>query len=859
MLRSPVHSLPVKVAFRINAIETGRAANTGETEMFSKNNALSILSVVNQLNAQRFTDGHDSLPATPGTPTQYDGLAGNDTLTYTSAASAAVASLMPNAVNSGAATGHTYRNIENLTGSRFADRLTGDDNANLLDGGVGADTLTGGKGNDTYLVDNVADRTIELASEGIDTVMASINWSLAAHLENLTLTGSAAINGTGNAENNIIIGNAARNTLTGGAGNDTLDGGAGADTLVGGVGNDIYIVDNVGDRVTEGANAGTDTVRASVTYTLSAHVENLALIGFANINGTGNTLNNVLTGNAGNNILNGGAGNDTMDGGAGNDTLIGGAGDDTYVVDQAGDIVTEAARSGTDTVLSTAGSYTLTANVENLTLLGAAKINGTGNTLANTITGNSASNVLDGREGDDILYGRSGDDTLNGGDGIDYLFGEEGNDELIGDAGDDWLFGGAGRDILSGGGGDDNLDGGAGLDEMRGGNGNDIYTVSATDDKVIEDDQQGGTDTVKAFVTFTLGDHVEVLDLMGDADINGFGNSAANIITGNDGANAIHGGGGNDTLHGGAGDDELVVNGADGDQSWVYGGTGDDRIDAEDGSGTLYGGEGNDIYDVLGNYTIVEEVDGGTDTLIGYGFFTLGAHVENGILRSAQGNDKLTGNELDNELRLGEAGGDLEGMGGDDILVGGSGDNKLYGGAGNDSLNGGSGADILDGGEGIDTAVFAGARDDYSFIWNAEDSTLSITGSGQTDILSNIEILDFYGSTYDGPLSELDVTSARNITGNDQDNTLNGANGNDVLVGGAGNDTLTGGLGNDVLNGGEGDDTAVFTQEQANYTFAWNAATSTLTVTGFDGVDTLIGIEKLDFAGQIYSGDFAVL
>jgi Ca2+-binding RTX toxin-like protein len=142
------------------------------------------------------------------------------------------------------------------------DDLTGDSGNDYLNGGTGTDQLLGWKGNDTYVVDNTGDVIIEALNAGIDSVESSVTWTLKANLENLTLTGTTAINGTGNQLNNILTGN---------SGNNTLNGALGIDTLIGGAGNDIYVVDTLTDIITENYGEGTDTIQSSVTYSLAAY------------------------------------------------------------------------------------------------------------------------------------------------------------------------------------------------------------------------------------------------------------------------------------------------------------------------------------------------------------------------------------------------------------------------------------------------------------------------------------------------------------------------------------------------------------------------------------------------------------
>jgi Ca2+-binding RTX toxin-like protein len=295
-------------------------------------------------------------------------------------------------------------------------------------------TYTGTAGNDTFRVSSKLDKIVEMANGGIDTVLSSDSFVLPDNVENLTLTTDKALDAAGNALDNRIVGNSAVNLLKGLAGNDYLDGAGGADTLQGGLGDDIYRVDSAAVKVVELVKEGSDTVVSSVTYTLSANVENLRLDGTANINGTGNTEDNRIIGNAGANVLTGLAGNDYLDGAGGLDTLVGGKGDDTYVVGQIGERVIEQATEGNDTVMSTV-SFTLPANVEILRLTGAAAINGAGNRLANKLYGNDAANKLFGWAGNDLLDGGLGNDVLNGGAGEDTLTGGGGVDSFVFGAG----------------------------------------------------------------------------------------------------------------------------------------------------------------------------------------------------------------------------------------------------------------------------------------------------------------------------------------------------------------------------------------------------------------------------------------
>jgi len=638
-------------------------------------------------------------------------------------------------------------NLENLTltgtaaingtGNTQNNTLVGNSGANVLSGGTGTDAMSGGAGDDTYVVDNAGDTVTENASEGIDTVQSALTYTLGANVENLVLTGTTAINGTGNASDNILTGNSGANVLTGGAGNDT------------------YVV-GTGDTVTEAAGGGTDTVQSSVTWTLGANLENLTLTGTTAINGTGNTLTNVLTGNSAANIL---------DGGTGADTMAGGAGNDTYVVDNAGDVVTELAGEGTDLVQS-AVTFTLGAEVDNLTLTGTLAINGTGNALNNALTGNSGNNMLDGGLGADAMTGGAGNDTYlvdNVGDtvteaasagtdtvqsSITYTLGTNlENLTLTGTA----VINGTGNtlnNVLVGNSAANLLDGGTGADGMSGGAGDDTYVIENVGDTVTENAGEG-VDTVQSALTYTLGANVENLVLTGTTAINGTGNALDNVLTGNSAANVLTGGAGNDTYVVGTGDTvtEAASAGIDTVQSsitWTLGvnlenltltgttainGTGntlDNVLIGNSGANVLTGGAGNDTYVVGTGDSVVENASAGTDTVQSAITWTLGANLENlTLLGSSVING--TGNTSDNVLAGNTAANTLTGLGGNDTY--------LY-------SRGGSQDTVIDNAGTADSLLFGATINPLDLVLTRQANDLRLAIHGSTD---QVTIQNWYG------------------------------------------------------------------------------------------------------------------
>jgi Ca2+-binding RTX toxin-like protein len=523
------------------------------------------------------------------------------------------------------------------------------DQGDVLSGLAGNDMLFGGSGNDTLIGGPGADTM--LGGAGSDT--ADYSSSPAGVTVNL----ASGLGAGGDAQGDILGG---IENLIGSAQADTLTGDSNANVMTGGAGNDTYVVDRAGDLVIENAGEGTDTVLSTAHFALPTNVENLTLLGAADLQGYGNDAANTVTGNAGSNLL---------DGRGGADVMLGGAGNDTYFVDNAGDQVIENAGEGTDAVFSSA-HFALSANVETLVLQGSADLQGYGNDLANA------------------LYGNTGNNLLNGGAGADVMFG---------------------------------------------GLGNDVYFVDGGDG-VIENANEG-TDSVFSTTHYALSANVENLVLQGSADLQGYGNDLANALYGNTGNNLLNGGTGADVMFGGLGNDTYFVDGGDG---------------------------------------VIENANEGNDTVFSTTHYALAANVENLVLQGSA---------------------DLQGYGN-------SLNNVLYGNIGNNLLNGGTGADVMFGGAGNDV-YFVDDPGDLVFE-NMNEGTDAVFSTVNYTLPANVENLVLQGS---GNLSGAGNGLANQVYGNAGDNALDGGAGADLVNGSAGHDTLTGGTGNDIFafNSGQAD------------------------------------------------------
>jgi len=714
---------------------------------------------------------------------------------------------------------------ETLTGTSGRDEISGlggDDvlfglgGADYLDGGTGADQMSGGPGDDTYVVNDAGDQVLENPDEGVDTVEASLSFTLPAELENLTLTGGGNPIGTGNALANVLTGNSGANTLDGGDGADTLAGGPGADTLLGGAGDDTFLVAGDEGPDTFDGGSGFDTVLGSAGDDVIRVANLSAANGIERIDGGGGV--NTLAGTAGNNtidlsgievlnvaLIDGGAGSDaitgssgadTIQGGAGADTLAGGAGDDTFLV--TGDEGPDTFDGGTgfDTVLGSAGD-----DVIRVAGLSAAN-------NVERIDGGAGTNVIAGTAGNNTID-LSGIEVLN----VGLIDGGAGSDTITGTAGADAIQGGTGADVLAGGAGDDTFlvtgdegpdtfDGGTGFDTVLGSAGDDVIRVAGLSgaNNVERVDGGGGANTLAG----TAGNNtidLSSVDVLNIALIDG--GAGDDTITGTAGADAIQGGAGADTLSGGAGDDLFLV----------VGDEGPDTFDGGTGFDSVLGSSGDDVIRVsgFGPANGVERIDGA-------GGYNLVAGTAGNNTIDLSATQLLAIAVID-----GGAGSDtITGSASADTILGGTGADTLRGGAGDDIflISGtDSAADTVGGDAGFDAILGSVGDDTFRFSsYGGMNSVERIDGAGGVDTIAGTagnNTLDFSASELlaigkiDGGAGNDTVTGSAGadfITGGDGTDTLRGEGGNDLVQGGLGNDTLVETAGTNLLDGGAGTD-----------------------------------------------------
>jgi Ca2+-binding RTX toxin-like protein len=397
--------------------------------------------------------GNDSLKGFGGADF-IDGGAGIDTVFYGDSSAGVSINLATGRCFGGSAEGDTLVSIENVFGSNFNDTITGTSGANQLHGGEGNDVIKGGGGNDfldggngnDILVSTIWDACTLDGGAGDDTFKGSgaadvliggagsdtadfshrsfVTISLGdplpywAGLETPHAQFISIENLTGTSGQDTLVGNGGSNVIRGGDSADNVIGGGGADIMYGGTGNDHIYVDNAGDVVREYVGEGSDTVRTTVSYTLTAGSEIEWFVPDDHrltvaMNLTGNEFGQYIWGNYGDNIIEGGGGADDMNGWKGNDT---------YIVDNLGDTLFENGdvhstpeneSEGFDTVLTSVDfNVGLYNEIEVLQAIGTANVSLTGSLDDNIIIGNDATNVIDGSYGKDTMTGRGGIDAF---------------------------------------------------------------------------------------------------------------------------------------------------------------------------------------------------------------------------------------------------------------------------------------------------------------------------------------------------------------------------------------------------------------------------------------------------------------
>src|SRR4051812_16937287 len=700
----------------------------------------------------------------------------------------------------------------------LANALTGTAGRDLLVGFGGADTMNGGLGDDTYRVgtgDVLAD------TGGTDTVLSDITWALADGFENLTLTGSANVDATGNNGANLLIGNSGRNFFNPRGGDDTIQAGAGNDIVALGGGG----VAHYGNEVVDGG-AGFDTLdfgtaKSAIVVDLTAGT----LVGGGETGGSatltsiesaiGGAFNDRLSGSAGADSLDGGAGNDTLDGRGGNDSLTGGVGADAFVfdtapgtgnVDQVTDFVSATDKLSFDnavfTALGAAGNF---AAGDARFFAGAGASSGhdaSDRLIYNTITGQLFYDADGNGAGASVLVA-----TLQGAPALaatdvvvtGQAHGTAGNDSLTGTEGNDSIAGLAGNDTINALGGDDTLNGGPGVDVLSGGSGSDRFVYA-----------EAGVANADSITDFISNVDKIVLDGSGLSNAGAAGNfsGADPRFFAGIGVTSAH-----------DADDRIIENLS----------TGEVRYDP-DGTGPV---QAQLLFSLNGRSA------SSSDFVVTY---------SGDVQQGTEGNDTLTGTPGNDTI---------DGRGGNDLISGLGGADSLIGGAGNDTLDGGAGIDTLDGGLGDDTYVTTSIQ--FHITDQLADAggidTLIIDGDGHgAGLPDGFENLTYRGTG--APVFDDGIfgNAADNVIRNESDSSglfMDGGGGNDTLIGSDHRDLINVSAGNDLVDG-RGDFDMIFLGSAAVVDFRTGTVTSASGNMTFSNVE---GVQGSSLADRFIAND----
>ncbi|WMS41940.1 calcium-binding protein [Acuticoccus sp. MNP-M23] len=788
-----------------------------------------------------------------------------DTVDY-STSTAGVNVVLEGSGTGGFAEGDTYRGVDGVIGSDFADTVTGHSGRNVIETGDGddtvidsdnnSDTIDLGAGNDTLVTDNGSGDTYE-GGTGTDTLR--FEGASTLDLLNDTVTGFEVIELVGDGGDVRLRIDAADL-----AGVTTIRSLAPGNTRI-----EIFNAGNF--DLSQITLEGIDTSAADEIFVFGTNGADTIILSDQDDTLDANSGDDRVFGGAGDDSIFGDNGNDTIDGGAGNDTLRGANGNDTFIGSEGADVLDGG--GGRDTVDYSASSEGVNVNLE-------SNVAGSGG-LAEGDTYSGVDDII-GSIHDDTLNGHNGNNFIDAGGGFDTILDDaEGSDTVDGGSGNDtFIVTRMGRDVFDGGSGN--------FDTLRlVDNDLDLLDDTITNIEVIELVGSGnGGDMVLRVDAADLADvniirsltsgnvRIQVFNAGPDFDFSRIALEGINTSAGDE--IFVSGTNGADTIVLSDQDDTLDANGGD---DRVFGGAGDDSILGDKGNDTIDGGAGNDtLRGADGNDTFIgskgaDVIDGGRgrDT-IDYSASTEGVKIDLGS------NNAGSGGLAEGDTYAGVD--DIIGSDRDDTLSGNNGNNFIDAGGGFDTiLDDADGADTVDGGSGNDTFIVTRMGRDVFDGGSGNFDTLRLVDNDLDlldDTITNIEVIELVGSGNGGDITlrvdaadladvnvirsltsgnvrieirnagpDFDLSrialegidtgtgdtitvfgsnGADRITLSDQDDTLDANGGDDRVFGGAGDDSILGDNGNDTIDGGAGNDTLI----------------------GHDGNDTFIGSEGAD-------------